>query len=63
MTRPWIEPRFPGPLANTLLTRSMNQAFGSPSTTVANLLDIDMMYIYIYIYIHIYYIYINIKCI
>ena len=24
MTRPWIEPRAPGPLANTLLIRPMN---------------------------------------
>ena len=39
MTRPGIEPRSPGPLANTLTARPMSGtkgAFGSPSTMVAN---------------------------
>ena len=44
MTRPGIEPRSPGPLANTLLTRSITSTHTHTHTHI---------YIYIYIYHHV----------
>ena len=56
MTRPRIEPRSPGPLANTLSIMPMSvtvamkkEAFRSSLTTVTNF---SILYIYIYIYIY-----------
>ena len=62
MTRPGIEPRSPGPLANTLTTRPIWNVIFSYTQTITGyyifrivvfFLDGDFIYIYIYIYIYI----------
>ena len=54
MTRPGIEPRSPGPLANTLPTRPMSRVDGKIHffSHTHPLTYIYYIYIYIYIYTH-----------